>query len=238
MIYQTNVANDKTFIVVGYAVYVSTGDLFSTVSALYTEDMKCAMGDTKFAEEIIAYLEQAGDDDVWGDAEHYRSLVRHEDYRVRALVALNGQYLDILCDDPSIDVRECVVRRLIKAYSDVSELKKVDLKRSYVENIVLSMVEHTLIADEDDPTIGYMLARAPFDINSEVHQLLKHHQSSSVRAGVASSTTDATLLEELASDDDWYVRNATALNSSTPEIILSKLREDREMMVRVAASCR
>lgn len=236
MIYQTNKANGKTFIVVGYAVYTSPGNLFSTISELYTEDTKCLISDSHFVDEIIAYLEQADKSEVWGHVEHFRPLTHHEDYRVRALVALNGYHLDILCDDASVDVRECVARKIVNAYNDVSELKKIGLKRTSVNNIALSMVEDSMEVDTEDTTVCRIFAEADLDVQVELHSLLKHHQSDSVRSAVALATKDQNLLTELAFDLAWYVRNAVALNSNTPDAILSKLREDADILVRVSAS--
>jgi hypothetical protein len=48
--------------------------------------------------------------------------------------------------------------------------------------------------------------------------------------------TPADILEKLADDSDWHVRNAVASNRSTPADILKKLSEDSKEYVREAVA--
>lgn len=172
----------------------------------------------------------------WGDGEEdFEAALTHDEAKLRALLAMNGKYLEVLSQDEDSLVRIKVVQRMIN-------------EKGVVEHENIGWFDAML--DDKDPLVLAKLAEYG---KQEFLDTLINHNSSFVQAAVAKFGTDAhceILIKSpdrdvrlavaergygalvLARDDDFFVRRAVAKHASVADIQKTELVCDIKSSVR------
>ncbi|MEH2245507.1 HEAT repeat domain-containing protein [Nostoc sp.] len=139
-----------------------------------------------------------------------------DDSIVRSLAynpSLTPQLLGILIQDPSVEVRVCLVRH-----------------PNFTEALWLRLAENTAISVRE-------AVAAAINAPVSVLELLAQDEQVEVRTKVATNrNTPITVLQLLASDENPSVRTAVASNSQLAETILTQLANDEKVEVRRAVA--
>lgn len=172
----------------------------------------------------------------WGDGEEdFEAALTHDKYEIRALLAINGKYLEELSQDTDKLVRAKVVQCMIneKGTADRTNTDWFDA-----------------MLNDKDP---HVLAKLAEYGKQDFLDALMNHKSSFVQAAVAKFGTDEhrskliTSPDErvrlavaetgygalvLARDDDFFVRRAVAKHASIADIQKTDLVNDAKSSVR------
>ena len=172
----------------------------------------------------------------WGDGEEdFDAALMHDESRVRALLAMNGKYLEVLSQDADKLVRAKVVQRMINekglverdntdwfdamlADKDLHVLAK--LAEYGTQEFLDALINHTS---------SYIQAAVAKFGTDEHREILINNPDGRVRLAVAETGYGALVL---ARDENDFVRRAVAKHASVADIQKTELVNDIQSSVR------
>lgn len=126
------------------------------------------------------------------------------------------------------------MKRYIKSAIDhsLSSLTYLDLLQ--IADYTRDPVQIDMLMNNSDPQLRRNLARNK-NIPESVREYLSHDTDDQVRVNIAIFSDNPEVLERLANDECFEVREYAAGNWSTPKDVVTRLLEDSNGLVRTKA---
>jgi hypothetical protein len=131
-----------------------------------------------------------------------------------------------IAENPTTSAK--TLRKLVAHNTSWDVLQKVVLNPNATKSIIISALK------KDSGIMDAVLENP--HISADFLQELATNPSSHIRGALAKTVKDPTILTQLASDPDYYVRTRVAENWNTPKEVIRQLMSDSEWLVAHCAT--